>query len=188
MKTKCSICGCEITESPMTCTRCNVNYHHDCWDYNGGCAIYGCSEANRASKVVSLPAEDKLVVLPEKAPDSQFKESKFWLCNTLTFGVVFLSPVGLIFFNRWSRFGYRMSHPATMNGSMVLLFLSMVLSWYFYRSANWYSSFSSVTVRIFVSCFVLADAPILWFLFVFLSALITCFTYHREDSLPALAR
>lgn len=42
---KCSYCSTEIGtyERGVSCTRCGRPHHSDCWDENGGCAIYGCS-------------------------------------------------------------------------------------------------------------------------------------------------
>ena len=42
---KCLICGCSIEDQGQTrlsCSRCDTSYHKDCWDYAGGCAVFGC--------------------------------------------------------------------------------------------------------------------------------------------------
>lgn len=53
----CPVCRCEIASmvadaapsapdvSPRQCLRCETFYHQDCWDYSGGCAIFGCAPA-----------------------------------------------------------------------------------------------------------------------------------------------
>jgi hypothetical protein len=42
---------CAICQSPLgpedlktTCSACHAEYHQDCWQENGGCAVYGCSQ------------------------------------------------------------------------------------------------------------------------------------------------
>lgn len=41
----CPVCGCGFEEKHkiVTCEECLTPHHHDCWDYSGKCAIYGCS-------------------------------------------------------------------------------------------------------------------------------------------------
>jgi hypothetical protein len=46
---KCPVCACSIFEGAeddpvVWCKRCNTPHHADCWQYNGGCALYGCRE------------------------------------------------------------------------------------------------------------------------------------------------
>lgn len=38
----CPVCGTFIHERPFICPHCDTPHHQDCWDYNGGCATYGC--------------------------------------------------------------------------------------------------------------------------------------------------
>ena len=40
----CQICGEDITVEMVVCQRCNTPHHHDCWQYYGSCAVYGCGE------------------------------------------------------------------------------------------------------------------------------------------------
>lgn len=40
----CRICGEEMHQEIVICRRCQTPHHRDCWDYNGGCATYGCRE------------------------------------------------------------------------------------------------------------------------------------------------
>ena len=41
---KCPICSEEITHDMVVCTRCKTPHCHDCWQYNGQCATFACSE------------------------------------------------------------------------------------------------------------------------------------------------
>lgn len=40
---KCLVCGKSFYGETISCATCESRHHKDCWDYNGGCAIYGCS-------------------------------------------------------------------------------------------------------------------------------------------------
>lgn len=44
----CPVCASPLGESPRFCTVCGTPHHRDCWDYLGGCAIYGCSRRRAA--------------------------------------------------------------------------------------------------------------------------------------------
>lgn len=43
---KCGICFSLILDSEpkQACPACTAEYHEDCWQENGGCAVYGCSQ------------------------------------------------------------------------------------------------------------------------------------------------
>ena len=42
----CPYCGDDIEgEQPYYCPACGVPHHKECWEENGGCTGYGCSEA-----------------------------------------------------------------------------------------------------------------------------------------------
>lgn len=41
-------------ESAVTCPECGAAYHADCWEYNGGCGVYGCSQAASTEGLTSL--------------------------------------------------------------------------------------------------------------------------------------
>ena len=42
---RCVVCRTELPPDPHLCPRCETPHHRDCWDYNGGCAVFGCSVA-----------------------------------------------------------------------------------------------------------------------------------------------
>lgn len=41
---KCPICSEEITQNAVVCSRCKTPHCLDCWQYNGQCATFACSE------------------------------------------------------------------------------------------------------------------------------------------------
>lgn len=44
----CNICNAALTGAIVCCPVCDTPYHPDCWDYNKGCAVYGCKAASGA--------------------------------------------------------------------------------------------------------------------------------------------
>jgi hypothetical protein len=52
----CAICQADIAtgEPIITCPDCNAAYHADCWQYNKGCALYGCRQAPPTEKLNTL--------------------------------------------------------------------------------------------------------------------------------------
>ena len=39
---KCPVCASQIDGEVHACERCDTPHHVDCWEYAGGCAIFGC--------------------------------------------------------------------------------------------------------------------------------------------------
>ncbi len=58
----CTICGTGIlsNEQVVFCPCCNLPYHHECWEENGGCGSYGCDAAPEVEKTETL-SEDTYV-------------------------------------------------------------------------------------------------------------------------------
>src|SRR5262249_7684314 len=48
----CPICQTQVVrgESIVACPACELSYHEECWEENGGCGAYGCAEAPEAGK------------------------------------------------------------------------------------------------------------------------------------------
>ena len=38
----CPVCATAVTDEIAACPRCETPHHPDCWEYAGGCAIFGC--------------------------------------------------------------------------------------------------------------------------------------------------
>jgi Prokaryotic RING finger family 1 len=55
-ETLCAICQspCEPGEPTVACPACRSVYHADCWEYNQGCAQYGCEQAPPTEKLQDL--------------------------------------------------------------------------------------------------------------------------------------
>lgn len=52
----CAICQAPIAEGePLTaCPDCKASYHQECWEYNHGCAIYGCPQVPPTEHLTEL--------------------------------------------------------------------------------------------------------------------------------------
>ena len=55
----CPICACSIDAEPVLCPRCGTAHHDDCWEYNEGCAVFGCKPS---SVTVPVRKEDEEVI------------------------------------------------------------------------------------------------------------------------------
>ena len=49
---RCPVCGCQVekADAAVNCPRCQTTHHRECWDYTGGCAIFGCSKRGWQAK------------------------------------------------------------------------------------------------------------------------------------------
>lgn len=44
----CKVCGTGLAvERAVYCPKCQTPHHESCWEYAGGCSVYGCSAQNR---------------------------------------------------------------------------------------------------------------------------------------------
>ena len=39
----CSVCGEPVGPAPIRCPVCETPHHFDCWEFGGGCGVYGCA-------------------------------------------------------------------------------------------------------------------------------------------------
>jgi hypothetical protein len=54
----CPVCGCELGTDTISCHLCVSPHHTDCWNYNGGCATFGCPEGINQAKAKELARVD----------------------------------------------------------------------------------------------------------------------------------
>ena len=62
----CRVCGSPLAVPLVTCPQCATPHHQDCWEYNGGCTIFGCTGTGHV--VAALPVVSAPVPLPVAAP------------------------------------------------------------------------------------------------------------------------
>lgn len=43
----CPVCSSSLSLLRVQCPACAISHHRDCWQYNGGCGIYGCPSRRR---------------------------------------------------------------------------------------------------------------------------------------------
>lgn len=57
---KCPVCGEAPTGDLARCPRCETPHHSDCWDYQGGCAVYACgSNIHRTESAIAYEADSQ---------------------------------------------------------------------------------------------------------------------------------
>ena len=65
-KLVCRICGCELAVNvAVSCSKCKVPFHPECWEYNEGCGIYGCGSNTNEQYV--LPEGGAVVAIDEES-------------------------------------------------------------------------------------------------------------------------
>ncbi len=67
-ETHCPVCGEAIGPAPEICPDCKTPHHWDCWEYNGGCAIYSCPRKvkKRGSVKVTTSKQGSIATLVDK--------------------------------------------------------------------------------------------------------------------------
>jgi hypothetical protein len=54
----CKICGESIRADLVYCRRCKTPHHGDCWQYTGGCSVFGCRETRFLRPQSGSPSGD----------------------------------------------------------------------------------------------------------------------------------
>ncbi|MEA3429863.1 MAG: RING finger protein [Nanoarchaeota archaeon] len=50
----CLVCASPINQNDTTyCQRCDTPHHQDCWEYNKGCAVYGCKQPELETQIIN---------------------------------------------------------------------------------------------------------------------------------------
>lgn len=47
---RCGVCGEEAAARRVLCAKCATPHHSECWEYQGGCSIFGCGSTRRSSE------------------------------------------------------------------------------------------------------------------------------------------
>lgn len=72
---KCPVCGDPLVERVRACPRCETPHHDDCWEFSGGCSIYGCAASASAAAALPVPAagaRSGALAIPAAADRLQF--------------------------------------------------------------------------------------------------------------------
>lgn len=75
----CPVCQTPIKPGTVVsvCPACDMPYHQECWEYNGGCATYGCANAPRqGAQRPAAPATQPAA--PPAAPAYPQAQSQTW--------------------------------------------------------------------------------------------------------------
>ncbi len=62
----CPYCQTEVTprDEEVVCPSCQVPHHSECWEENGGCAVYGCRSANPEARHATLEVSPNTNFVP----------------------------------------------------------------------------------------------------------------------------
>lgn len=63
---RCLICGTGLTVPVFDCPECATPHHSSCWQWSGGCAVYGCRRAPR--QVREREVEQLAITLAARRP------------------------------------------------------------------------------------------------------------------------
>jgi len=83
---RCPVCGTDVIEQPKTCPRCATPHHRECWDYAGGCAIFGCREQSNLAKASSFAP----------VPQSPWLEWWMWCMRAYSYSLIALSTTAIL--------------------------------------------------------------------------------------------
>ena len=89
----CPVCATVIKEEPRLCERCETPHHQDCWDYAGGCALFGCRPGKRA--IVRNESVD-LIASMNKWMWAYRAYSKCFTMTACTLSLVYLLGVSMV--------------------------------------------------------------------------------------------
>ena len=82
----CPVCRTEVLTEAHDCPRCGTVHHKECWDYAGGCAIFGCESKEKS---LILREDRNFLTLKEKTNDWLQLAKVNWFGFTLaTLGLV----------------------------------------------------------------------------------------------------
>lgn len=81
----CRVCASLLTGERVLCPRCETPHHADCWRYNGGCALFGCSPDETGAAVVVAKV---LVVEDPPLPASLFESRPMRVTTMTTLGLI----------------------------------------------------------------------------------------------------
>ncbi len=74
--TLCPVCGVSVeSKEALACVACSSPHHKECWDYTGGCSLFGCgSQKSQEFSAVQSKLRGKEMTITEKTqPPIQWK-------------------------------------------------------------------------------------------------------------------
>lgn len=70
----CKVCGEEIHQDRVDCVSCVAPHHRDCWEFNGGCSIYGCGGTEAVMTPAGLVPHLEEIYIDGRSPVPDFQE------------------------------------------------------------------------------------------------------------------
>lgn len=75
----CSVCGDHLGPDGVACEICATPHHADCWEYTGGCSLYGCGGLESRPVSEMLDAEGQLVLAEARGAALPSVPGRAWL-------------------------------------------------------------------------------------------------------------
>lgn len=122
----CSICQTEMIrgEWATCCSACNLSYHSECWQENGGCAQYGCQNTPETEKD-EAPSQQSNVWGDEKACPGCQRQIKSIALKCRYCGAIF-DTRDLVTQEEFARREYQDKEYGVARAALVALFLVSV--------------------------------------------------------------
>lgn len=87
----CRVCGSPLAVPIVRCPACDTPHHQDCWAYNRGCSIFGCSPALSIKDVTAAEPQVSLVITTEADRRTEERWRTARIVGAAAFGGVWLA-------------------------------------------------------------------------------------------------
>lgn len=84
----CRVCGSALALPVVRCPACDTPHHKDCWEYNRGCSIYGCSPAVRIDAPPEVETAVTLVIPAEQVQATEQRRKTIAATAAAAFSVL----------------------------------------------------------------------------------------------------
>lgn len=133
----CPVCGEVVGPAPTTCKICDTPHHFDCWEYNAGCGVYGCS--SRPAEPRKAPSENS-VDLPAKLGMPYKRTGSYagvwWVPPLAGAATIAFELAGILLLNAGSGF----------LGAACIAGMCLSILWIAFTSVHYYVDFETLKV------------------------------------------
>ncbi len=134
----CPVCGESVGAAPTRCPQCDTPHHFDCWEYNSGCGVYGCS--SKPKQAARPQADENTVALPGKLGLPHKRAGSYagvwWvppIAGAMSVALEFVA-IGAL------------AAGSTLTGISALLAMVSCLLWIAFSSVHYYLDFEKLRV------------------------------------------
>lgn len=89
----CPVCSDVLDADIIKCPRCDTLHHQECWEYNDGCAIYGCKASlmlSRKNEETALAVADESDLQGYGSVTGLIRDGLYYLSNFSSFAWYYL--------------------------------------------------------------------------------------------------